>query len=174
MTNIFSNLKPGDPEPDFVFLSQETNKPVSQLRREYAVMLAALSGKVPAALTEAREAKKRAADEVARADAAEDAAIRLYGEWESLLARRVNIAREIERAQTRLAQINTSDAADAAIDNMITDGSHITVLFAEIMKLIAMPAVKQKITGLISRKTAELVESQKDVEAFAALHKITL
>ena len=174
MTNIFSNLKPGDPQPDFVFLSQKTNRPVSQLQREYAVMLAMLSGKVPAALSEAREAKQRAAEEVARADAAEDAAVRLYGEWEALLKRRDSMAGDIERARARLAQINSSDAADAAIDNMIMDGSHITVLFSEVMKLNAMPAVKQRITNLISRKSAELAEAQAQIEAFAREHKITL
>jgi len=42
------------------------------------------------------------------------------------------------------------------------------------MKLNAMPAVKQRITNLISRKSAELAEAQAQIEAFAREHKINL
>ena len=174
MTNTFANLKPGDLEPNFVRLQLETNKPVSQLQREYAVMLAALSGQVPAALTEAWAAENRAEEDLALAGAEVEAAMRLQGELESLVRRRDLLAQQIVRAQTKLAEIFSPAIADAALDEMIVDTTHVATVFTEVMRVKAATDVRQRITECIERKSAELAKVNADVSTFAKENGIRL
>ena len=172
MTNTFANLKPGDPEPNFLHLQLETNKSVAELQREYAVMLAALSGKVPAALTEAWAAEKRAEEEVLRAGMEVQAAMRLHRELESLVRKRDALTRIIAQAREKLAQVNSPAAANAAIEQLLIDNAHITVLFTEIMRVEFMPAVRKWLDSFIQGKAVELAQAQADVTAFAAEYGI--
>jgi hypothetical protein len=174
MTNTFANLKPGDPEPNFLHLQRETNKPVGQLQRGYAVMLAFFSGKAPTTLTEAWAAERRAEEEVARTAAEIEAAMRLEGEWRSLLKKRDLLATQIARAQGKLSQINAPAIADAALDEIIIDTTHVATVFTEVMRGKAAPDVRQRITECIERKSAELAKVNADVSTFAKENGIRL
>ncbi len=173
MTNTFANIAPDAPEPNFLLLSQETGKSVSQLQREYAVKKAG-PGKVPASLVKAWEAEARLEEEQKCIRAEVEAAMRLEGEWRSLLKKRDLLATQIARAHGKLSQINSPAIADAALDEMIVDTTDISVVFTEVMRGKAADRVRQRITECIERKSAELAKVNADVSTFAKENGIRL